>query len=83
LKNFEAADADKDGKVTFKESMDYERSSQSTDSGEPASDTASIPADTRSSEAKLAHQLFSLLKAYNILSSPSDTTESSSLSVSA
>lgn len=61
LENFEAADTDGDGKVSFQEAMAYDQSTQTTTTGESASQTAS---SAGSSEAQVMMKILQLMHAY-------------------
>lgn len=68
--NFDKADTDGDGKVSFKEAMAYEQSSQSdstsTTSSTTSADTSSTAAASQSqdSQARMLQQLMQLVRAY-------------------
>lgn len=64
LENFDAADTDDDGKVTFKEAMALEQSTQdsaSTTTSETASDTSSSTA-----QSDVMKQIMQLMQAYQV-----------------
>ena len=73
--NFDAADTDGNGKVTFKEAMAYDHST-STDASTTASESDTL-------NLKVMVQIMQLLQAYGVSSSNSETTNSSALSVTA
>jgi Ca2+-binding EF-hand superfamily protein len=75
--NFEAADSNGDGKVSFQEAMAYDKSTESTTTSEAASSTAS------SSEAQVMRQIMELLHAYGRGQAQADKLLASQLSVSA
>lgn len=70
IENFDAADTDGDGKVTFQEAMAYD---QSTGSG--ASDSATSTASaSASSEAQLMSQIMKLAEAYGLFAQRSGSS---------
>ena len=84
IKNFDAADTNQDGKVSFAEAMTYEQSSKSTSS--TSSDTASsttASASTEKTDAQVFRQLMELLRAYGSDQQSSQSAAASLLSVSA
>ncbi len=82
VSNFEAADADGDGKVTFAEAQSYNSDSSSTTSTENSSaSTASSSAS--SSEAEVMMKIMQLMHAYGNFGQDQQDTASSLLSVSA
>lgn len=90
LSNFEAADANSDGKVSFQEAVAYQQSSgnSSNSAATTASDssTGTISSSLSSnSEAKVMMQIMKLMQAYNIGNDQSQNASSllSSLSISA
>lgn len=86
IQNFDKADTDGDGKVSFQEAMAYQQStstsgsSQSTSSASSQSTTTSSTSAGNSSEAKVMMQIMKLMHAY--MANNSSTT-SSTLSVTA
>lgn len=69
--NFDAADADGDGKVTFSEAMAYQESQQSTSSSAAANtNTVTAASDsssstsTSTSQAEILHRIMQLMDAY-------------------
>ncbi len=79
--NFEAADADGDGKVTFQEAMAYEQSTASSSTTASSGDSATTAAGTSSggtSEAQLMLQIMKLAQAYGLFG---QSDESSGVSV--
>ncbi len=72
VQNFDAADTNGDGKVSFKEAMTFDQASRSSSSATSststsstnATDTASTTADT--SSTKLMQQIMRLMQAYNV-----------------
>jgi Ca2+-binding EF-hand superfamily protein len=78
IENFDAADSDGDGRVSFDEAMAYDQSTQdsapATASGEAASTTAA--ASMQDSEARLLMQLMQLMQAYQVFDSGQDATSS-------
>ncbi|MBU0753484.1 MAG: EF-hand domain-containing protein [Gammaproteobacteria bacterium] len=88
LDNFDAADTNGDGEVSFQEAMAYQQSSSSSNSATTAttdsgtSTAFSSPASSNS-EAKVMMQIMRLMQAYNIGNDPSQNSSLlSSLSVS-
>jgi hypothetical protein len=79
VNNFEAADADGDGKVTFAEAQAYNSASEST--SETASSTS---ASSANSDAQVMFKIMQLVHAYGSFNdNSSDSALSSLLSVSA
>lgn len=70
LNNFEAADTDSDGKVSFQEAMAYQHSSTSSSSSTTAaisdSSASASSSSSNSSEAKIMMQIMKLMQAYDI-----------------
>jgi len=84
IQNFDTADTNSDGKVSFQEAMTLEQSSQSTASTSSASDsTASTTASTEKTDAQVFAQLMELLRAYGTDNQSSQSVAASTLSVSA
>ncbi len=77
VSNFEAADTDGDGKVSFKEAMAYDQSTQSTDTSSSNSSTAN------SSDAQVMMKIMQLMQAYSSGQDNSQSGFASLLSVSA
>lgn len=64
--NFEAADADSDGKVSFEEAMSFEQSSsQSATTSESSSTSVASTQSGQNDDAKLYLQLMRLMEAYS------------------
>lgn len=85
VENFDAADTNSDGKVSFREAMAYQQDTSSTSARGTAADpgaTSDTAASSTSSnlEAKLMLQIMRLMHAYGA-SNGSDATAASSLSV--
>lgn len=81
IENFDQADSDGDGKVSFKEAMAFEQasSSDSTTSSTSSSSNSASPA-SEDLNAKLMRQLMQLMQAYN----PNDqSSEGSNISLMA
>lgn len=76
VQNFDAADTDGDGKVSFREAMAYKESS---DSGSTSSSASSTSA-SNTAETQLMQQIMRLVQAYNLNGTDSSTA---SLSVTA
>ncbi|WP_313950710.1 EF-hand domain-containing protein [Accumulibacter sp.] len=72
LSNFDAADTNSDGTVSFQEAMAYQQASgsssnsSSTGSTNASASAASSSSPTSSSEAKVMMQIMKLMQAYNI-----------------
>ncbi len=64
VENFEAVDANGDGKVSASEAMAYEQKSESASSSDSATASTSSSSDTRNTEAVLAQRLMELMRAY-------------------
>lgn len=80
ITNFDEADTDGDGKVSFKEAMAFEQSSSATGASTSASESTTTASDT-DSEARLMQQIMRLMQAYDIGGDRNDVT--STLSVTA
>ncbi len=80
IANFEAADADGDGKVTAQEAMAYDQSTQEESASATTSDAATSGANAASSEQQVMFKLIQLMHAYG---RQDESVLSSSLSVSA
>jgi Ca2+-binding EF-hand superfamily protein len=82
--NFEAADTDSDGKVSFKEAMAYDKANKSTSSVSTDSGSADVSSSTSSSEMGVMMKIMQLMQAYGVFSQDSDqSTLSGAISVSA
>lgn len=83
VENFEAADTDGDGKVSFQEAMAYDQASKTSGSsdttGTSASGTTQSTASTDDNEARVMQQIMKLMQAYM----SNDRAAQSSLSVTA
>jgi Ca2+-binding EF-hand superfamily protein len=67
VQNFDAADTNGDGKVSFKEAITYDQASLSSSSGTTTSTTASTTASTEAdSTSKLMQQVMRLMQAYSV-----------------
>lgn len=64
VQNFDQADTDGDGKVSFKEAMAYDKANPSSASTVSSSSSTSDTSSTESSDAKLFKQLLDLMRAY-------------------
>ncbi len=62
VNNFEAADTDSDGKVSFKEAMAYDKSTESTSAADTGTATATTAANN--SDAELMMKIMQLMHAY-------------------
>lgn len=86
IQNFDKADTDHDGKVSFQETMAYQQSTNTSGSGEVAASTPSHSRTTSStpsgnnSDAKVMMQMMKLMQAYM---TDNSSSSSSTLSVSA
>jgi Ca2+-binding EF-hand superfamily protein len=76
IENFDTADTDGDGKVSFKEAMAYEQSSASSSTSDTTS-TASASGST--SEAQLMLQIMKLAQAYGLFGEEQNSTSVSAL----
>lgn len=76
VENFEAADSDGDGKVSFQEAMAFDQASKTSGGGEQSSTTT---AAVDNSEARVMQQIMKLMQAYM----SDDRAAQSSLSVTA
>jgi Ca2+-binding EF-hand superfamily protein len=65
ITNFDEADTDGDGKVSFTEAMAFEQSSSATGASTSASESATTASNT-DSEARLMQQIMRLMQAYDI-----------------
>ena len=83
VQNFDKADTNTDGKVSFQEAMAYQQSTTSQQSTATSEDstTASSASSTGNSETKVMMQIMKLMHAY--MANNSASTSSSTLSVSA
>jgi Ca2+-binding EF-hand superfamily protein len=84
VNNFTSADTDGDGKVSFKEAMAYDKSTQTT-SGTDSSSTATTTASTTasSSDAQLMMKIMQLMHAYGTGQDQDKSGIASLLSISA
>lgn len=62
VENFEAVDTDSDGKVSFKEAMAYDKSTESTSAADTGTATATTTANN--SDAELMMKIMQLMHAY-------------------
>lgn len=62
VNNFEAADTDSDGKVSFKEAMAYDKSTESTSASDTGTATATTTANN--SDAEVMMKIMQLMHAY-------------------
>jgi hypothetical protein len=82
--NFEAADTDSDGKVSFKEAMAYDKANKSTSSASTDSGSAGASSSTSSSEMGVMMKIMQLMHAYGVFGQDSDQSSlSGAISVSA
>lgn len=85
IENFEEADSDSDGKVSFQETMAYDQSTQSSSSTTTSStDSSSASSSTSTAENDVMMKIMQLMHAYQIFGQDSDETNiSSALSITA
>jgi hypothetical protein len=82
IENFDKADTNGDGKVSFKEAMAYEQSTSSTSSSTASSttgsdsSTGSTTGTTANSEAQLMLQVMKLAQAYGLFGNEQDGSSS-------
>jgi Ca2+-binding EF-hand superfamily protein len=82
VNNFEAADTNSDGKVSFTEAMAYDMSSQNSTASDATTSTGSA-SNTNTSDAGVMMKIMQLMQAYGSGSEDKSSTLSSLLSVSA
>ena len=85
INNFDKADTDGDGKVSFKEAMAYKQASSTTGStSTTASSSSSTATSSSDTDAKVLRQIMQLMHAYGVFGqNSSQSTTSRGLSVSA
>jgi Ca2+-binding EF-hand superfamily protein len=85
IENFDAADTDKDGKVSMQEAMAYDKANQtsSTASTQTVSDSATSNVDSNGTEDLITKQIMKLLSAYQVFENESSSSNGSGLSISA
>ncbi|HTY62001.1 MAG TPA: EF-hand domain-containing protein [Acidobacteriota bacterium] len=84
VQNFDAADANGDGKVSFKEAMAYEKAHHKDASASTSSDTTTQSSESQGDETTIARQLMKLLAAYQVFQNDGSSSESTGqLSISA
>jgi len=67
IENFDQADSDGDGKVSFKEAMAFDQSNSSASTTSSTSDSSSsVSSASEDLNAKLMRQLMQLMQAYNL-----------------
>lgn len=81
VNNFEAADTDSDGKVSFQEAMAYDKSTESTSGTDTSSATATTTANN--SDAQLMMKIMQLMHAYGTGQEQENSGIASLLSVTA
>lgn len=81
VNNFEAADTDSDGKVSFSEAMAYEQSAQNSTASDATSSASS--ASNNSTDASIMMKIMQLMHAYGSGNEEQSSNLSSLLSVSA
>jgi Ca2+-binding EF-hand superfamily protein len=82
VNNFEAADTDSDGKVSFTEAMAYDQSTQNSTASDASSSTSSA-SSTNSTDAGIMMKIMQLMHAYSSGNEDQSSKLSSLLSVSA
>ena len=83
VNNFEAADTDQDGKVSFKEAMAYDQKESSSTSSVTTDSTSSGTAKAETSELKLMQQILQLMQAYGSQDNAQQNTLSKLLTTTA
>ncbi|BAO28310.1 EF-hand domain-containing protein [Sulfuritalea hydrogenivorans] len=85
VKNFDKADTDGDGKVSFKEAMAFDQSTSSSSSSTSSSTSTDASSSTSSSDlnAKLLSQIMKLMQAYGLGNDETRNSLLSTLSVTA
>lgn len=84
VSNFSSADTDGDGKVSFKEAIAYDKSTQSTSSTNSSSSTTTTASTTATnSDAQLMKKIMQLMQAYGTGQNQENSGIASLLSVSA
>lgn len=81
VNNFEAADTDSDGKVSFQEAMAYDKSTESTSASDTGTATATTAANN--SDAQLMMKIMQLMHAYGTGQGQENSGIASLLSVTA
>lgn len=81
VNNFEAADTDSDGKVSFQEAMAYDKSTESTSASDTSTATATSAANN--SDAQLMMKIMQLMHAYGTGQDQENSGIASLLSVTA
>lgn len=81
VNNFEAADTDGDGKVSFAEAMAYDQSTQATSATDSSTSSASSAASN--GDAQVMKMIMQLVHAYRVGETRDDSSVASLLSVSA
>lgn len=81
VNNFEAADTDSDGKVSFQEAMAYDKSTESTSASDTGTATATTAANN--SDAQLMMKIMQLMHAYGTGQDQENSGIASLLSVTA
>ena len=83
VNNFEAADTDQDGKVSFMEAMAYDQKESSSTSSASTDSTASGTKQAETSELKLMQQILQLMQAYGAQDNAQQNTLSKLLTTTA
>ncbi|MFH1660062.1 MAG: EF-hand domain-containing protein [Pseudomonadota bacterium] len=81
VENFEAADTDSDGKVSFKEAMAYDKSTESTSASDTGTATATTTANN--SDAEVMMKIMQLMHAYGTGQDQENSGTATLLSVTA
>ena len=79
IENFDEADSDGDGRVSFEEAMAYDRANQTGTSGSSTSANVVTAPDNKSSEAGMAMQIVRLMQAYHVFEDGSSQSDSTGL----
>lgn len=83
VNNFEAADTDSDGKVSFQEAMAYDKSTESTSASASDTSTATATTTANNSDAELMMKIMQLMHAYGTGQDQENSGIASLLSVTA
>ena len=82
IDNFDKADTNGDGKVSFQEAMAYDQANQ-TDTSTVTTSNAVSSTDSQTSEATILKQIMKLLQAYQVFGDSSNQSNTTAISVSA
>lgn len=84
VNNFEAADTDGDGKVSFKEAMAYDQADKSASSASAESSSTTSSSSTKNTEMGVMVKIMQLMHAYGVIGQDADqSTLAGAISVSA